>query len=74
MGEKITGGYSITIESVVETDKNINYKCQRELRRLITYGAGVLLIRFVLSKLILKKKLLLDKKSHSSGFFLYKTV
>jgi hypothetical protein len=23
MGEKITGGYSITIESVVETDKNI---------------------------------------------------
>jgi hypothetical protein len=29
-GRKITGGYSITIESVVETDKKYNYKCQRE--------------------------------------------
>jgi hypothetical protein len=26
-GEKKTGGYAITIESVVETDKKYNYKC-----------------------------------------------
>jgi hypothetical protein len=66
-GRKNTGGYSITIESVVETDKKYNYKCQRERsapNSMVTQG---ITIRFVLSKLILKKEL--DKKSHSSYFF-----
>jgi hypothetical protein len=53
--EKITGGYSITIESVVETDKNIIINVKESVpapNSMITQG---ITIRFVLSKLILKE-------------------